>query len=312
MGRLSPREIPPQCNLSWPAAQIPTITEDSIEHQSVKFFANRWCPYSQRVWIGLEEKHVEFNWVEIDLYDRRESAIGKSNCRLSMEELALLYPSFTKCSPRGEIPAMDNCDEHVEHSLIILEYIQEVFRGPPLLPTLPRLRAHVRTWTWHVNSHVVPNFDRLLGAQDEQSLQQARAALLQGLADYEAAMAPEAEGPFFLGDDFSMADIALAPFWWRMCSVLRAYRRFDASAFPRLQVWFEAVEARPSFSRTAIDSEALIKEFPAMVDTTVDELLGSGLSKPFLEGTIFRRNKSRIKRNGVTSSDKTYSDVSSH
>eukprot|EP00913_Durusdinium_trenchii_P035859 g33556.t1 len=53
-------------------------------------------------------------------------------------------------------------------------------------------------------------------------------------------MAPLAKGPFFLGGDFCMADLVLAPWWQRMCTVLRAYRKFDPSAFSRLQVWFEA------------------------------------------------------------------------
>mmetsp|Transcript_12411 Transcript_12411/g.35267 ORF Transcript_12411/g.35267 Transcript_12411/m.35267 type:complete len:102 (+) Transcript_12411:205-510(+) len=79
-------------------------------------------------------------------------------------------------------------------------------------------------------------------------------------------MAPESEGPFFLGDDFTMADIALAPWWQRMCSVLRAYRKFDPSAIPRLQAWFEAVEARPSFHRTVVDPEKLIEEYADCAD----------------------------------------------
>eukprot|EP00439_Symbiodinium_sp_Y106_P004287 s3431_g1.t1 len=46
-----------------------------------------------------------------------------------------------------------------------------------------------------------------------------------------------------------------------MCSVLRAYRKFDPSAFSRLQVWFEAVEGRPCFAKTALDPEKLIEDW---------------------------------------------------
>merc|ERR1712154_176879 len=95
---------------------------------------------------------------------------------------------------------------------------------------------------------------------------QARASLMDGLAEFEAAMAPESEGPFFLGDDFTIADIALAPFWQRMVSVLRAYRKFDPSACPRLQAWYEAVESRPSFQRTAVDTEKLIEQVSECAD----------------------------------------------
>ncbi|CAJ1348876.1 unnamed protein product [Effrenium voratum] len=156
-------------------------------------------------------------------------------------------------------------------STVLLEYVHEVFAGPPLLPSSPYSRAKVRLWSKHVDLHIVPNFDRLLAAHDPETRAMAREDLLQALSQFEAAMAPLAKGPFFLGDDFSMADCVLAPWWQRMCTVLRAYRKFDPSTFSRLQVWFEAVEARPCFSKTAMDPEKLIEEFSYCADPDVEE-----------------------------------------
>jgi len=251
-----------------------TIASRAAESLPVKFYGSWRCPHTQRVWIGLEEKVVDYQWVEIDPHTSEGS--GRSRWRLPLEDLAQLYPAFVASSPRGQLPALDNDGEHVQDSLILLEYVHEAFGGPPLLPTTPHLRAQVRLWTRHVDAHVVPHFDRLLSAQDAQGRQQARAALLQGLAEFEAAMAPEAEGPFFLGDDFSMADIALAPWWQRMCTVLRAYRKFDPSACPRLQAWFEAVEARPCFQNAVVDPERLIEEFSDCADTEESTRLRRG------------------------------------
>lgn len=241
-----------------------TIEGRTSETLSVKFYGNWRCPHTQRVWIGLEEKVVDYQWVEIDPYIAGEGI--RSRWLLPVEELSALYPAFFASSPRGQLPALDNDGEHVQDSLILLEYVHEAFSGPPLLPTTPHQRAKVRLWTRHVDAHIIPHFERLLSAQDPQGRVQARQALLQGLADFQAAMAPESEGPFFLGDDFTMADIALAPWWQRMCSVLRAYRKFDPSACPRLEAWFEAVAARPSFQRTVVDPERLIEEFSEYAD----------------------------------------------
>lgn len=254
-----------------------TIDARSAEPLPVKFYGSWRCPYVQRAWIGLEEKFADYQWVEIDPYNRAE---GHGRFLLPLQELSQLYPAFVAASPRGRLPALDNDGECVHNSLILLEYIHDAFDGAPLLPHAPYLRAKVRLWTRHVDERIVPHFDRLLSSHEAEGRAQARDDLLQGLAEYEAAMAPEAEGPFFLGDDFTMADIALAPWWQRMVSVLRAYRKFDAAMCPRLQAWFEAVQARPSFQRTVVDPERLIEEFSDCADIEESTRFRRGAGPP--------------------------------
>lgn len=231
----------------------------------VRFYGSWKCPHSQRAWICMEEKVVDYQWIEVDLYD--SSPDGRERRRLSLDELRDRYPDFVACSPWGRLPALDHRGEQIHDSLVTAEYIHEAFDGPPLFPKTPFLRARVRLWAAHVESRVVPHFDELLATRDETRRAVARQALFEGLAEFEAAMAPEVEGPFFLGDDFSMADIALVPWWQRMVSVLRAYRKFDPSAHPRLQAWHEAVQARPSVRRTAVDPERLIEDHVGCADS---------------------------------------------
>lgn len=267
-----------------------TIAGRTCAQLPIKFYASWHCPHCQSAWIGLEEKGVEYQWVDIDLYelvDEADSNVGPAmgsslscgsvNLRprkrpLSQEELRNRYPAFVECSPRCRAPALDNCGEMVSDSMVLLEYIHEAFLGPPLLPASPHRRAQVRLWTRHVEQRIVPHFENLLSAQDPDERAQARLALHEGLAEFEAAMAPEADGPFFMGDDFSMTDAALAPWWQRMCSVLRAYRKFDPSVWPRLQVWYEAVQARPSYRGTAVDPERLIEEYSDRAADTSHQL----------------------------------------
>jgi glutathione S-transferase len=235
----------------------------------VKLYASWACPRSQRAWIGLEEKAVDFEWVEIALAEPVvEEGATVSNGRglrrtLAPAEVKDRYPNFVRISPKGILPALENGVERVfdPSGLIVLEYIHEVFTGPPLLPAAPELRAYVRFWARHVDTNIVPNFDRLLSAQDALDRNVAQTALSEGLTEFEAAMAPMHDGPFFLGDDFSIADVALAPWWQRICSVLYAYRKYDLTSYSRLQVWYEAVQARPSFRRTVVDPERLIEEY---------------------------------------------------
>lgn len=118
----------------------------------------------------------------------------------------------------------------------------------------------------------------------------AQTALSEGLSEFEAAMAPVQDGPFFLGDDFSMADVALAPWWQRICSVLYAYRKYDLSSYSRLQVWYEAVQARPSFRRTVVDPERLIEEYSNTAARVVEPLNAQERS-PAGAGAAFHRRR---------------------
>eukprot|EP00927_Polykrikos_kofoidii_P081486 TRINITY_DN7891_c0_g1_i1.p1 TRINITY_DN7891_c0_g1~~TRINITY_DN7891_c0_g1_i1.p1 ORF type:complete len:375 (-),score=56.91 TRINITY_DN7891_c0_g1_i1:30-1064(-) len=306
----------------------------------VKLFSSWRCPFSQRVWIGLEEKAVDYEWIEFEALNKTVAAFdladptanitaaveasdmgdcsGGNSPRLTSSgsgrlqrrqrpahELRVLHEAFLQCSPKRRVPVLDNDGElvHDPSGLIVLEYIHEVFGGPPLMPSSARRRAQVRFWTRHVDLSVVPHFDRLLSAQDVADRYRARASLSEGLAEFEEAMAPEVDGPFFLGDDFSMVDIALAPWWQRMCSVLRAYRKFDPSAFPRLQVWYEAVQARPSFRKTAVDSERLIEAYSdiatrkdelALVDSAQHQQQQQQLAPLAGGGAVFRRTRFQV------------------
>ncbi|CAE7479473.1 GSTU19 [Symbiodinium natans] len=239
-------------------------------HQFLRYWTELWRTYEQRMgseaWAAEPSKYRLLTAAHMHVPRQKYKTLKKTK-----KELHRLYPDFVACSPRGLLPALDNGGEHVYDSIVLLEYVHETFSGPPLLPTSPFARAKVRLWSKHVDLHIVPNYERLLAAHDAEARAMAREDLLQSLALFEAAMAPLAKGPFFLGDDFSMADVVLAPWWQRMCSVLRAYRKFDPSAFSRLQVWFEAVEGRPCFARTALDPEKLIEEFSFCADPDVEE-----------------------------------------
>ncbi|CAE7036721.1 GSTU19 [Symbiodinium sp. CCMP2456] len=237
-------------------------------HQFLRYWTELWRTYEQRMgtnaWDADPSKYRLLTAAHMKVPRQKYQAAPQ-------KELQNLYPDFVACSPRGLLPALDNEGEHVYDSIVLLEYVHEIFNGPPLLPTSPLARAKVRLWSKHVDLHIVPNFERLLAAHDAEARAMAREDLVQALALFEEAMSPLAKGPFFLGSDFSMADAVLAPWWQRMCSVLRAYRKFDPSAFSRLQVWFEAVEGRPCFAKTALDPEKLIEEFSYCADPDVEE-----------------------------------------
>jgi len=177
---------------------------------------------SYRVRIALALKHLEYETVPIHLVkDGGQQHAAEWKVKNPMEQVPLL-----------EIEHEPGHVVSLTQSVAILEYLEERFPEPPLLPKCAYLRARVRKVVEIVNSAIQPmqNLSMLrtlreLGA-DAQAF--GRAANERGLAAIEAE-AVDAGGRFTIGDEVTLADVLLVP-------QLFSARRFsaDMSRFPRL------------------------------------------------------------------------------
>src|SRR5215470_19130270 len=82
-------------------------------------------PYAQKVKIALAEKGIPFEC-------RLPDFVGGDD------------PAFASANPRLEVPALVDGDTRVFDSTVILEYIEDRWPTPPLLPSTPAERARVR------------------------------------------------------------------------------------------------------------------------------------------------------------------------
>src|SRR3954462_13988726 len=94
------------------------------------------CPYGARVRIVLAEKRVEYEVVAVDLDDRPDWLYEKN--------------------PLGKVPVFEDGGLVLPESLVILEYLDERYPGPPLLPKGAAERAHARL--------AAARFDTVLGS----------------------------------------------------------------------------------------------------------------------------------------------------
>lgn len=158
------------------------------------------------------------------------------NATYSLREGAQRSPEFLAINPQGLVPALDIDGAVLTQSLAIIEYLDETHGGPPLLPTDPLMRAHVRAAAQviAVDIHPVQNL-KILGrvqALGGDANAWAARVIEEGFAAFDTLIAPHA-GRFCFGDTVSLADVCLVP------QLVNA-RRFGVDAIPERLLAIEA------------------------------------------------------------------------
>lgn len=70
-------------------------------------------------------------------------------------------PEYLAINPQGTIPAMVHGERVLTESTAIMEYVDEVFPGPPLMPEDPRDRWRVRWWMKLMDQWLGPSFSMI-------------------------------------------------------------------------------------------------------------------------------------------------------
>ena len=128
--------------------------------------------------------------------------------------------AYRSLNPQELVPALRHGDRVITQSLAIVEYLDEVYPDPPLLPTDPRGRARVRAIALAIacdvhplgNLSVLQQLGDRFGADDAQRADWSRHWMARGFGAIEALLADNvATGAFCHGDTPTLADICLVP-----------------------------------------------------------------------------------------------------
>lgn len=167
-------------------------------------------------------------------------------------------PEYLALNPQGLVPVLERDDGSVlPQSLAIIEWLDETYPQPPLLPAEPLERARVRAFAQIIacDTHPVQNLKvlnrlRELGHGSEVVLAWAAAVNVDGLSACEQVAAKN-PGPFCFGQIPSLADICLVP-------QLGNARRFkvDVAQFPRLLQAEASALALPAFRDAVPEKQA--------------------------------------------------------
>lgn len=212
---------------------------------SVKLFWNKICPFVQRAWIVAVEKNIPVELVYVPLdQDTPEW--------------------YAKINPNGTVPTLQHGDRIVFESNLIAQYLDDTFEPKQsLFPGSAFDRHRIRFFLEQVGEFVGYAYGFLMDSKGEGK----QADFEWNVNNLEKLLVEQSSGPFFLGDTFSLADIALIPFLDRFRHTLYAYANgYDlfASA-PRLKRLLDAAQLRPSVFKTSQPASVYINAYKGYV-----------------------------------------------
>ena len=147
-------------------------------------------PYCHMVRIVLAEKGINYEATDVDLDDTPED----------LKDL----------NPYNEVPTLVDRDLVLYGHQVIMEYLDERFPHPPLMPVDPVSRARNRLMLKRIERDWYTLSNKIANGEDVETTRKE-------LADSLLTVAPIFEQKkFFMSDDFTVMDCAIAPLLWRL------------------------------------------------------------------------------------------------
>jgi len=190
-------------------------------------FSDSASPHCHRVRIVLAEKGISVDIVDVDSDDLPDEVMD--------------------FNPYGTVPTLVDRDLRLYESRIIMEYLDERFPHPPLLPVDPVSRATSRLYMYRVEHDWYTLMDRILDGSEQEAVK-ARKELRESLI---ATSPVFGANPFFMNDEFSLVDCCVAPLLWRL-PVLGVELPPPASA---LTEYAKRIFAWPAFEESLTEAE---------------------------------------------------------
>tara|TARA_B100000029_G_C17605588_1_gene967296 strand:- start:6103 stop:6717 length:615 start_codon:yes stop_codon:yes gene_type:complete len=166
------------------------MTTLANRRSAILLFSLPDCLHSHRTRLVIKEKEITAEMYEVD----------KNNISEEIKEI----------SPYDEFPTLVDRDLVLQNSRVIIEYLDERFPHPPLLPVDPVSRAKFRLALNKIEHQWYPEFTE---AYQNGSLEPS---FIEKVKVYFLEILPLISNKFFMSDDFGLVDCSLAPLLWRI------------------------------------------------------------------------------------------------
>ena len=158
----------------------------------MNLFSSASCPQSHRVRVVLAEKGITVEIVDVDTNHKPEDLLD--------------------LNPYNTVPTLVDRELVLYDPRAIMEYLDERFPHPPLMPVDPVSRARTRLALYRIEQdwyELVPQLE----SRGEKTASKARKILRDSLTASAEVFAAK---DFFLSDEFSLVDASIAPILWRL------------------------------------------------------------------------------------------------
>lgn len=149
-------------------------------------------PYCHRTRIVLAEKNITHEVADVEPDNVPEDLVD--------------------LNPYNSVPTLVDRELVLYDSRVIMEYLDERFPHPPLMPVDPVSRARARLMLYRIDRDWYSQVDELESGDDKRAAK-ARKILRDSLTAGAEVFGAK---PFFLSDEFSLTDCAIAPILWRL------------------------------------------------------------------------------------------------
>ena len=161
-----------------------------------------------------------------------------------------LPEEVAELNPYNSLPTLVDRDLALYESKVMMEYLDERFPHPPLLPVYPVARGESRQYIYRIERDWCRLIDELLAGSNQKNAEKARKELRDSLLTVAPIFD---EKPFFMSEEFTLVDCCLAPILWRLpqLGVVIPQTRQSKPLFDYMERLFE----RPAFQESLTEKE---------------------------------------------------------
>lgn len=200
---------------------------------AMTLYSSATSPYSHRARIVLAEKNITFEIHNVEDVDKHEDLID--------------------LNPYNTVPTLVDRDLVLYDSRIIMEYLDERFPHPPLMPVDPVSRSTSKLFMYRIDRDMYHLMDQIEESSDTRN----QAKLRKQLRDSLTVIAPIFDQkPYFMSEEFTLVDCYMAPLLWRLP---RLGIELPAQA-RSVNVYAERLFARESFQNSLSELEREMHE----------------------------------------------------